>query len=124
MNNSANSKKNAARSERLQRKLDSGIMADQFPGVASIVISMLYTQKGMKESLPRVVNFFPASHAFFRVNCLSKDCIDGGFDLTKVVEDMIKRRKKAVKGQLFCGGDGSCDDNHSTIVYEVIVQYS
>jgi hypothetical protein len=124
MNNSINSKKNAARTERLQKKLDSGIMAAEFPNVASIVISMIYSQKGMKESLPRVVNFFPASHAFFRVNCLNKDCVDGGFDFTHVIEGMVGHRKKAVKGQLSCGGDGSCDDNHSTIVYEVVIRYS
>ena len=123
MNNSINSKKNAARTERQQKRLDSGIMAVQFPKVTSIVITMIYTQKGMKESLPRTVNFFPASHAFFKVNCLSKDCVDGGFDLTRVITDMVGNRRKAMKGELSCGEDGP-SASHSTIVYEVVIQYS
>ena len=123
MNNSINSRKNAARTERLQRRLDAGFVATQFPEVASIVISMIYNQKGIKESLPRTVNFFPGSYAFFRVNCLSKDCVDGGFDLTQVITRMVGKRKVAAKGELSCEGNGSSAE-HSAIVYEVSIQYT
>jgi len=123
MNNSINSRKNAARTERLQQRLDAGFVATQFPEVASIVISMIYNQKGIKESLPRTVNFFPGSYAFFRVNCLSKDCVDGGFDLTQVITEMVGKRKVAAKGELSCEGNGSSAE-HSAIVYEVSIQYT
>jgi hypothetical protein len=123
MNNSINSRKNAARTERLQRRLDAGFVATQFPEVASIVISMIYNQKGIKESLPRTVNFFPGSYAFFRVNCLSKECVDGGFDLTQVITAMVGKRKVAAKGELSCEGNGSSAE-HSAIVYEVSIQYT
>lgn len=123
MNNSMNSRKNAARTERLQQRLEAGFVATHFPEVASIVISMMYNQRGIKQSLPRTINFFPGSYAFFRVNCLSKDCVDGGFDLTQVITLMIRSRREAAKGELSCEGNGPFAD-HSAIVYEVAIQYT
>lgn len=121
--NSMNNKKNAARLERRQRKLDAGFMNAQFPEVSSIVISMLYNQTGIQKSLPRVVNFFPGSYALFRIDCLNKGCVDGGFDLTQVITGMIRNHREAAKGHLSCEG-GCPPDNHSTIVYEVAIQYT
>ncbi|HUO78277.1 MAG TPA: hypothetical protein VMU21_11950 [Thermodesulfovibrionales bacterium] len=117
-----NSRKNAARVEKLQRRVDAGFVATHFPEVASIVISMTYNQRGIAKSLPRTVNFFPDSYALFRVDCLSKECVDGGFDLTRVITGMIRNHKVAAKGDLCCEGNGSSAD-HSAIVYEVAIQY-
>ena len=44
MKNNANSRKNAARTERLQQKVEAGFVAAHFPEVKSIVISMTYNQ--------------------------------------------------------------------------------
>jgi hypothetical protein len=123
MNTNTNSKKNAARMERRQRKLDAGFMIAQFPEVAGIVINMIYSQRGILKSLPRVVNFFPGSSALFRIDCLNKACVDGGFDLTQVITGMIRDRKEASRGDLSCEGDGPSAD-HSTIAYEVAIQYA
>jgi hypothetical protein len=123
MNNSINSRKNAARMERQQRKIDAGFMVNKFPQVASIVISMMYSQRGIQKSLPRVVNFFPGSYALFRIDCLNKECIEGGFDLTQVITEMVRHGRKATKGDLSCEGDGPSAD-HSTIAYEVAIQYA
>ena len=41
----------------------------------------------------RTFHFSPTSHAFFIVNCLRKDCVDGGFDLTQVITEMIRNRR-------------------------------
>lgn len=109
--------------ERRQRKLDAGLVDAQFPQVSGIVINMIYNQKGIYKSLPRVVNFFPGSSALFRIDCLSKECVDGGFDLTKVITGMIKNRKKSSKGDLSCECDSPSPD-HSTIAYEVAIQYT
>ena len=121
--NNANSRKNARRLARLQRKLDAGFMAAQFPEVASIVINMTYNQRGIQKSLPRVVNFFPGSYALFRIDCLNKECVGGGFDLTQVITGMIRSRRESAKGNLSCEGDGLSAD-HSTIIYEVSIQYT
>jgi hypothetical protein len=123
MNANINHKKNTARIERQQRKLDAGFMSVQFPEVTGIVINMIYSQRGMLKSLPRVINFFPGSSALFRVDCLNKECVSGGFDLTQVITGMIRNRREAAKGKLSCGGDGP-STGHSTIVYEVAIQYA
>ena len=118
-----NNRKNTVRAEKQQQRLDAGVVAARFPEVESIVISMMYNQKGLGKSLPRTVHFFPGSSALFRINCLSKDCIDGGFDLTQVLTAMIGNRRKNAKGELICEGGGASAD-HSAIAYEVLIQYT
>jgi len=118
-----NNRKNAARTERLQQRVLAGFVSARFPEVKSIVISMMYNRSGIAKSLPRTVNFFPDSSAFFRIDCLSKDCVEGGFDLTQVLNSMIRNRREAAKGQLSCEGKGASAD-HSDIVYEVDIKYS
>ena len=122
MQNTRNSRKNATRTEKQQQKIDAGLVSAQFPQVAHIVVSMTYNQKGIKQALSRTVNFFPSSYAFFRVDCLSKDCLDGGFDLTPVITGMIGHRKKVAKGDLCCEGDNPVSA-HSAINYEVSIRY-
>jgi hypothetical protein len=123
MKHNANSRKNAARIERLQQKVDAGLVAAHFPEVADIAISMTYNQIGLNKSLLRTVNFFPGSYAFFRIDCVNRDCVDGGFDLTKVITATIGKRGQTVKGKLSCGGNGP-DAGHSAITYEVAIHYS
>jgi hypothetical protein len=123
MINNLSSRKHAARKERLQKKHEAGFMSVQFPEVANIVINMMYNQRGIAKALQRTVNFFPSSYAFFRLDCLSKECVEGGFDLTQVITSMIENRKKAAKGELSCEGrDPSA--GHSEIAYEVAIQYT
>jgi hypothetical protein len=116
-----NNKKNAARAERRQQKIDAGLVAALFPEVTSIVINMTYNQRGIRQSLPRIVNFFPSSYAFFTVECLNKECVEGGFDFTKIITGMVGNRKATSKGELGCEGGPTAD--HSDIVYEVAIQY-
>jgi hypothetical protein len=122
MNSNLNTRKNAARLQRQQRKLDAGFVDSQFPGVAGIVIRMIYQQRGIQKSLPRVINFSPGSYALFRVDCLNKECVDGGFDLTEVITQMIRTHSEAAKGDLGC--EGSPSAVHSTIAYEVAITYT
>jgi hypothetical protein len=117
------SRNNQASMERNQRRLDSGIMSKHFPEVASIVISMMYKQKGIATPIHRVINFFPGSYAFFRLDCLSDDCVDGGFNLTHVITSMIRNHSEESKGELGCDDNGPRPD-HSNIVYEVAIQYA
>jgi len=120
-----NNSKHAARMERMQeimqQKRDAGSVATHFPEVANIIMNMTYNQKGARAIL-RTFNFTPSSYAFFIVNCLRKDCVDGGFDLTQVITTMIRNRRVEVKGALSCTGTDSSTD-HSDIVYEVAIQY-
>ncbi len=113
-----NNKKNTARREMMQQRTDAGFLSAHFPEVASIVINMMYNQKGIK-ALARTVNFSPGSSAFFRLACLNRDCIDGGFDLNQVITTMVRNRKETAKGDLSCESS-----DHSDIVYDVSIQYA
>ncbi|MEJ2695533.1 MAG: hypothetical protein P8013_02690 [Candidatus Sulfobium sp.] len=122
MNNSMYTRKNEMRKERRQQKVDAGLVKERFPEVAAIVVNMTYNQRGLQKSLPRVVNFFPDSSALFIIDCLNKDCVDGGFDLTQIITATIIDRRKSVKGDLCCEGEGP-SAGHSTIAYEVSIRY-
>jgi hypothetical protein len=116
-----NRERHAAKAEKNQQKIDSGIMSLCFPEVASIVISMEYKQKGIRQPLPRTVNFYPGSYAFFRVDCLSKECVEGGFDFTNIMNKMVRNHSMTSHGEINC--EGSPAPDHSSIVYDVAIQY-
>jgi hypothetical protein len=109
--------------ERMQEKHDAGLVATRFPEVAGIAVSMIYNQRDIAKSLPRIVNFFPGSYAVFRVDCLNKSCLHGGFDLDRIITAMIRNRRDAATGELSCQGEGP-SAGHSGIVYEVAIRYS
>ena len=122
MNNNKHAAMMDRRKEMMQQKLAAGSIATHFPEVTSIVMNMTYNQKGSK-SIFRTFYFTPSSYAFFMINCLRKDCADGGFDLTQVVNSMIRNRRVEEKGELSCKGSDS-SNNHSDIIYEVAIQYT
>lgn len=109
-----------------QRKLESGLISDLFPAVSDITVSMTYYQNAVNSVLmSRTVNFWPSHHAFFNMDCMNKECLDGGFDLTSVIVDMIKRHKKSCKGKLRC--NGSVDppvSEHASITYQIVITYT
>ena len=109
--------------ERNQRRCDAGLMSKHFPDVASLVISMMYKQKGIAEPIERTVHFFPGSYAFFRLDCLSDDCVDGGFDMSWIITSMIRNHREAAEGELGCDDTGPRSD-HSNIAYEIAIQYA
>jgi hypothetical protein len=115
-------RKNEAGAERQRQKLDARLMSDRFPEVSNIVVRMKYVKEGAT-SLLRTLNFYPGSHAFFRVSCLGEGCVDGGLDMTRVITTMIKKHKTSAKGELSCKNkDPSAV--HADIVYEVSMKYA
>lgn len=121
MNNNKHAAMMEKKQEVMRQKSEAGSLATRFPEVAGIIMSMTYKQNGAK-SILRTFHFTPDSYAFFVVNCLRQDCVDGGFDLTQVITSMIRNRKEDTKGALSCKGTDS-STSHSDIVYEVAIQY-
>ena len=122
MKSNVNTVRNEAREERKRQTLAAGLMLERFPDVASIVVTMNYRRGGFSSVL-RTLNFYPGSHAFFRISCLGEGCDDGGLDLTNPIHRLIRSRQKSAKGEL------SCDKNDPAIVhpivdYEVSITYS
>jgi hypothetical protein len=117
-----NKEKNPAKADKQQQKIDSGLMSSLFPEVKNIVIDMQYSQQGLRDCVPRIVNFYPVSYAFFRVDCLNKECVDGGFDFTRILYKMVRNKSSVTKGEMNCAGNSGAP--HSSITYEVSIQYN
>lgn len=109
--------------ERLQERIDAGIMSKHYPEVKSIVISMIYKQRGIAKPIHRIINFSPGSCALFRIDCLSRDCDHGGFDLTNVINGMIRNHRDSANGELTCQSDRPPLD-HSNIEYDIHITFS
>jgi hypothetical protein len=59
------------------------------------------------------------------MECMREECTDGGFDLTRVVDGLVKNRKRSVKGSIVCRGKGEAlRHGHASISYEVSIEYS
>ncbi len=112
----------AARAEKKQQRIDAGLVSEVFPKVAEIAISMMYSQTGVLEPLSRTVNFFPGSFAVFRVNCLCSDCVEGGFNFTKIISNMVKNRKTTAKGKLGC--DSCSAPECLDVEYTITIKYA
>jgi hypothetical protein len=106
-----------------KNKIASGLISERFPGVSRITFRMTYYQRGARSVLmTRTLNFTPADYAYFRMDCTKEECINGGFDLTPIVAELIKNGKKSVKGTLCCDGKGeTLAPNHVSIGYEVSI---
>jgi hypothetical protein len=122
MNNNKHTAMMERKQEMMRQRVEAGSVATRFPEVASIIMNMTYNQKGTR-SILRTFHFTPDSYAFFLVNCLRQDCVDGGFDLTQVITAMIRNRREDAKGVLSCKGTDS-SSSHSDIDYEVAIQYT
>jgi len=112
-----------AKMGKMQQRLESGLVSEHFPGVSSIIINVKNSYEGINPiTILRTFNFWPSSHAYFDIECLSKDCVDGGFDLHQVVTMMIRTHNEFGEGELVCDGDTLYSD-HSHIYYKVTIQY-
>ena len=119
-----NTEKNIAKMEKRKLKLESGVISEHYPEIASIFIK-IKNSYGKKNpiTIARDFRFLPDSHAYFNLECLNKNCADGGFDMTKVIVSMIKNRKLSKEGELYCHGTNLPPD-HSHIFYKITIHYN
>ncbi len=108
-----------------QAQQEAGLVSERFPKVSGIVMHITYYHKSANPILmERMVNFFPASDAYFNMACMIKDCDNGGFDLTSVTAKQIKHHKKLVKGKMVCKGKNEdIGSDHASISYEIRIKY-
>lgn len=102
-----------------------GLVSDRFPSVAGISIIMKYYQSSLKSPLlVRRVNIFPTSYANFNMTCITKGCDGGGYELSSVVEEMVKSQTRMSKGSLLCSGaDNALSGGHARIEYKALIEY-
>lgn len=115
-----------AKLEKMQERQGAGLISQRFPEVSGIVVDMEHKRKGISAiHLLRTLNFFSDSHAYFRVECLNRDCKDctDGFHLDQVVAAMIRNHTSSKEGELNCEGNG-ITSRHVNISYKVTIQYN
>jgi hypothetical protein len=108
-----------------EKKLAIPPMEKRFPQVSGITVRLTY-YSDMTDAvlMVRTVNYFPSSSADFHMNCMIKECNNGGFNLTRKIRELIKNNKKSGKGDMLCkGGKGTLPSDHASMSYEVTVQY-
>jgi hypothetical protein len=108
-----------------QKKADAGLVSELFPRVSSMVIRMTYRQDFANPILMvRTINVLPSSYAYFHMKCMTKDCREGGFDLTQTITSLVRQHKRIGRGKIACGGEGDkLASNHASISYEISINY-
>jgi hypothetical protein len=110
----------------MQERQDAGLISQRFPEVSRIVVDMEHNRKGISAiHLLRTLTFFSDSHAYFRVECLNRDCKDctDGFHLDQIIAAMVRSRTSARAGELHCEGNG-ITSRRVNISYKVTIQYN
>ncbi len=109
-----------------KNKLAAGLVSNHYPEVSTIVICMTYYRKAPNPVLMvRTVNFYPTSYAYFKMKCMVKNCVNGGFDLTLVIANMINNHEKSCIGKMSCSGQNDAlGSDHASISYEISIQYN
>lgn len=118
-----NAERNTAKMEKSKLKLESGLISERFPDIESVFIK-INNSYGKKNpvNIAREIKFIPESQAYFNIECLNKNCLDGGFDLAGVIETMIKSHTCSGEGELFCNGSELYPE-HSHISYKITINY-
>jgi len=116
------SRRKEAWEERKRQILAAGLMSDRFPDVSSIVVTMDYS-RGSFSSVHRTMNFYPGSHAFFKISSLGDECDEDGLDLTRFIHRMIGSHESSAKGEFNAGRKDSAIV-HPIVGYEVAITYS
>jgi hypothetical protein len=108
-----------------KKQTSAGLVEDVFPTVSGITIQMKYVHKAIVPIvMDRTVNVFPSSYAYFHMDCMVKGCEKGGYNLTPVINGMIKKKKRVSKGELKCSGkNGSIPSDHALVSYEINIKY-
>jgi hypothetical protein len=108
-----------------EKKAQAGLVSERFPQVSGISMNIVFYQRLSSNPilLVRTINFFPTSYAYFDFDCMTENCSEGGFDLTPVISEMVKKHKKAAKGTIECKGKGS-PAGHASISYEVKMEFN
>ena len=108
--------------ERKRQMLAAGLVADRFPDVSSIIVTMEYS-RGTFSAVHRTMNFYPGSPAFFKITSLGEGSDEDGLDLTRFINKMIGSRQRSAKG-VFSGDRKDPENIHPNVDYEVAITYS
>ena len=104
------SRKESPRAEyrlsRNQRVNDSTTLAQQYPGLKTLTVSLTFFDVS-RESQIGAMKYKPnLAHAksLLCVNCLNQICVGGDYDLTGILAQAVAKHQSSVAGELRCQG--------------------
>lgn len=117
------------RQEMIQKRADAGFVSDKLPQIANMEINMVYYRRSIysaedKLLMLRTVKVTPESHAYFQMQCMTKEC-EGSFNLTRVIRKLVKDRKKRGTGNIVCKhrAEGLLP-RHASVDYEIKIKFN
>lgn len=82
---------------------NSPVIKSSFPQVQEINIDLNFNyDESYKKNLKKTLN--PTDKAFFQIECINKDCVYGGFNLTSDIYGMISKKQTKHNGHQICNG--------------------
>ncbi len=117
------------RQELIQKKVDAGFVSEKLPQIANMEIKMVYYRRSIysaedKLLMLRTVKVTPESHAYFEMQCMTKEC-EGSFNLTRVIRKLVTDRKKRGTGIIICKhrAEGLLP-KHASVDYEIKIKFN
>jgi hypothetical protein len=90
----------------------SPLVREEYPKVERVTIELKFTDPtGVGHHSQQTHTFAAAARAYFIVSCPFSTCLDGGYDLSAPVADLISHQGEMVTGRLVC--QGWHDRNHA-----------
>ncbi len=96
-------------------------VCDRYPTVTSIAFNL--SMRSPDNDVEPTLNgrsFGPNARALFKFKCKNVDCVDGGFDLQAVVDEMVQQDKPETAGRRVCQGwESAALVNQRRCLYEL-----
>lgn len=100
-----------------------------FPQVQEIILNLNFNyDDSYNGNLKKILN--PTDKAFFRIVCINRDCIYGGFNLSSEIYGMISKKRTKYNGHQVCNGYQDYEryiarNNHCLcrLDYEIEIKY-
>lgn len=74
-----------------------------FPQVQEIILNLNFNyDESYKKNLKKIIK--PSDKAFFQIECINKDCVYGGFNLSSEIREIISKNQTEYKGHQTCNG--------------------
>lgn len=93
--------------DREQReRSQAGFIKDRYPQVRELTFQFTFHDSDHANSSPpdKTLTLHPRNSAFFKFDCPFVECVDGGFDLSSPVHQMIEAGGPDCSGTLICQG--------------------
>lgn len=101
-------RKNQINSEEVlfwQQYQKASAIKELFPKVALLIVKYtFYADGGAKMIKNDKTEYKPQDKAFFRINCVQRECVKGGYDLLTVIADILNANQENRHDRLFCKG--------------------